>query len=110
MARGRLSQGSHGLIKAGAKLTEGWEDVVEELRIPTDMPQEVVPPMPRLPPLEGDEGRVLQVLGEEPIHIDAVIVGSKLPAPAVAASLLSLEMKGWVKQLTGKTFVRATDQ
>src|SRR3989337_809622 len=51
MARGRLSQGSHGLIKAGAKLTEGWEDVVEELRIPTDMPQEVVPPMPRLPPL-----------------------------------------------------------
>ncbi|MGH7480423.1 MAG: DNA-processing protein DprA, partial [Candidatus Methylomirabilales bacterium] len=109
MARGRLSQGSHGLIKAGAKLTEGWEDVVEELRIPTDMPQEAVPPMPPLPALEGEESRVLQVLGEEPVHIDAVITGARLPAPAVAAALLSLEMKGWVKQLTGKTFVRVTD-
>jgi len=109
MAKGRLSQGSHRLIKAGAKLTEGWEDVVEELRIPTDMPPEAVAPMPSLPPLEGEEGRVLELLGEEPVHIDAVITGAKLPAPAVAASLLSLEMKGWVKQLTGKTFVRATD-
>jgi predicted Rossmann fold nucleotide-binding protein DprA/Smf involved in DNA uptake len=66
--------------------------------------------MPPLPALEGEEGRVLQVLGEEPLHIDAVITGARLPAPAVAASLLSLEMKGWVKQLIGKTFVRVTDQ
>jgi DNA processing protein len=108
LARGRLSQGCHALIKAGAKLTEGWEDVVEELRIPTDMSPEAVPPMPPLPALEGEEGRVLQVLGEEPVHIDAVIAGARLPAPAVAASLLSLEMKGWVKQLSGKTFVRVS--
>jgi predicted Rossmann fold nucleotide-binding protein DprA/Smf involved in DNA uptake len=52
---------------------------------------------------------VLALLGEEPVHIDAIITASRLPVPAVAASLLSLEMKGWVKQLSGKTFVRVHD-
>ncbi len=105
-ARSRLSQGCHRLIKTGAKLTEGWEDVIEELGIQPLVPQETVP---SLPPVEGEEGRVLALLGEEPVHIDAIIVSSRLPAPAVAASLLSLEMKGWVKQLSGKTFVRVHD-
>ncbi|MFQ5847798.1 MAG: DNA-processing protein DprA [Candidatus Methylomirabilales bacterium] len=109
MVRGRLSQGCHRLIKAGAKLTEGWEDVMEELRIETRALPQAVPPEPPLPPVEGEEGGVLRLLGEEPVHIDAVIAGSGLPAPAVAASLLSLEMKGWVRQLSGKTFVRVHD-
>ena len=100
---GRLSQGCHRLIKSGAKLTEGWEDVVEELGAHN---LQDLPPMPPMPPVERDEGRVLEILGEEPLHIDAIIAGSKLPAPAVATSLLALEMKGWVKQLSGKTFVR----
>ena len=106
MARGRLSQGCHRLIKAGAKLTERWEDVMEEIGVQAPSLQETVP---QLPPVEGEERRVLSRLGEEPVHIDALIAASKLPAPAVAASLLSLEMKGWVKQLSGKTFVRVHD-
>ncbi|MFQ5881114.1 MAG: DNA-processing protein DprA [Candidatus Methylomirabilales bacterium] len=103
----RLSQGCHGLIKLGAKLTEGWEDVLEELGVHALLSEEVSPPAPTLPPVEGDEGRVLQLLGEEPVHIDAIIAGSRLPTPVVSASLLSLEMKGWIRQLSGKTFVRA---
>jgi DNA processing protein len=106
MAKARLSHGCHRLIKAGAKLTEGWEDVIEELGILTRFPQQMVP---ALPPVEGEESRVLPCLGAEPVHIDAIIAASSLPAPAVAASLLSLEMKGWVKQLSGKTFVRVTE-
>lgn len=106
LVTGKLSQGCHRLIKLGAKLTEGWEDVVEELGTPY---RHDVPAIPPLPPVEREEGRILQVLGEEPIHIDVIIAASKLSAPAVATSLLSLEMKGWVKQLTGKTFVRAHD-
>jgi len=106
MVGGRLSQGCHQLIKAGAKLTEGWEDVLEELRVEARVPRAVGP---SLPPLEGEEARVFALLAEEPIHIDAIIAGSGLPSPAVAARLLSLEMKGWVKQLSGKTFVRAIE-
>ncbi len=106
IARGRLSQGCHRLIKTGAKLTERWEDVMEEIGVQAPSLHETVP---ELPPVEGEERRVLSRLGEEPVHIDALIAASKLPAPAVAASLLSLEMKGWVKQLSGKTFVRVHD-
>lgn len=103
VARGRLSQGCHRLIKAGAKLTERWEDVMEELGVQAPTLQETVP---QLPPVDGEERRVLSLLREEPVHIDVLIAASKLPVPVVAASLLSLEMKGWVKQLSGKTFVR----
>lgn len=108
-ARGPFSQGCHGLIKAGAKLTEGWKDVLEEFGGKVLVSQEAIPVVPPLPPPEGDEGQVLPLLGEDPLHIDAVIGRSRLPAPAVAAALLSLEMKGWVKQLSGKTFVRVHD-
>lgn len=108
-ARGQFSQGCHRLIKAGAKLTEGWEDVLEEFGGRVLVPQEAIPVVPPLPPLEGEEEQVLPLVGEEPLHIDAIIARSRLPAPAVAAALLSLEMKGWVKQLSGKTFVRVHD-
>ncbi len=102
----RLSRGCHRLIKEGAKLTESWEDVLVELGVHSSPAREAPPFVTTLPPLEGEEGRVLQVLGEEPLHIDTIIAGSGLSAGAVAASLLSLEMKGWIKQLSGKAFVR----
>jgi DNA processing protein len=106
MVRSRLSQGCHQLIKAGAKLTEGWEDVIEELGVEARVP---LMEAPSLPPLAGEEARVWALLGENPVHIDAVISGSHLSPSAVAACLLSLEIKGWVKQLAGKTFVRTID-
>jgi DNA processing protein len=102
----RLSRGCHRLIKEGAKLTESWEDVLEELKVHPLPATEVPSFVTTLPPVEGEEERVLQVLGEEPLHIDTIIAGSGLSAGAVAASLLSLEMKGWIKQLSGKAFVR----
>lgn len=102
----RLSRGCHRLIKEGAKLTESWEDVLEELG-GHPLPARAAPALvPALPPVEGEEERILRVIGEEPLHIDTIIAGSGLPPATVAASLLSLEMKGWIKQLSGKAFVR----
>lgn len=106
----RYSEGCNRLIKAGAKLVEGWEDVLAELA-----PQ-VVPRRRRAarvaPPLElvGDEARVYEVVRGGPLHIDAIIVQAGLGGGRVASALMTLEMKGAVRQLPGKRFEPREDR
>jgi DNA processing protein len=99
------SRGANRLIQDGAKLVQGWEDVVAELppvwrRCLTEGAGAEAPgPAP-----EGDEPRVLALLGGEPIHIDQVIDRSGVPSGRAAAALLSLELKGWVRHLPGQHY------
>lgn len=103
------SRGAHRLIQDGAKLVQGWEDVLAELppvwrRCLTECADAEASSEPAT---EGDETRVLPLLGGEPIHIDHVIERSGVPSGRTAAALLSLELKGWVRQLPGQHYVRS---
>ena len=107
------SRGTNNLIKRGAKLVEGIDDMLEEFPeavrlairqrgmapVPTD-----TAPMPT--DLTPDETRVLGLLPSEETHIEAIIHASQLPAQAVASILLTLELRGLVRQFPGKFFVR----
>ena len=106
------SKGCHELIKKGAKLCEGVEDILSEFEY-------LVPPSNRpaspaetgtLPglALTDSEAKVIAVLttGDER-SVDEVIRASGLPASAVNVALFSLEMKKLVRQLPGKLFVRS---
>ena len=102
----RYSEGCNRLIKAGAKLVETWEDVLSELlpqlrRRPLD--RAAVAPPPTLP---AAEQQVFDILAEGPLHIDALIVRAGLPGGRVASALVGLEMRGLVRQLSGKVFER----
>lgn len=95
--------GTHQLIRSGAKLVERVEDILEE----------ILPQMRRLPResafapvLEGEEKKLYDLLGFEPKHIDQLIQESALSTAAVSGVLLSLELRGIARQLTGKFYVR----
>ena len=104
------SKGCHDLIKKGAKLCEGAEDVLSEFEYL--FPASNRPPSPAesgtLPALtlSENEQKVYEVLSHEEVAMDDVIRRSGLPASAASVTLLSLEMKRLIKQLPGKLFVR----
>jgi DNA processing protein len=102
----RYSEGCNRLIKAGAKLVETWEDVLSEL-VPSLKGRRARRPAAAAPPaLTAEERRVFDLLAGGPVHIDALIAEAGLPGGRVASALVGLEMKGVVRQLSGKMFER----
>jgi DNA processing protein len=104
------SKGCHELIKKGAKLCEGAEDILSEFEY-------LFPPSNRPPgasetgvlpalSLSENEQKAYDALSKEEMSIDEVIRKSGLPASAVSVALLGLEMKRLVRQLPGKMFLR----
>jgi DNA processing protein len=108
------SFGPNQLIKQGAKLVTSWEDVVEELPTPVRaelMPVENIPSEERaalveenLRPIERSLYALLSV--DEARQIDELVELSGLSSSEVLASLFDLELKGVVRQLPGKQFLK----
>lgn len=103
------SKGSHKLIKEGAKLVEGTDDIIEELgplseSLKTRNGIEVKDP--RSLRLNGQEAKIFSVLSNFPLGIDDIIKATNLPPSVVASTLMILEIKKAVKQLSGKRFVK----
>ena len=104
------SKGCHDLIKKGAKLCEGAEDILSEFEYlfpPSNKPASPAE-TGQLPALElsENERKVYDALNGEQLSIDEVIRQSGLPSPTVSVALLSLEMKRIIRQLPGKLFVK----
>jgi DNA processing protein len=102
------SKGCHDLIKKGAKLCEGAEDIVTEFEYLFPTSNKPGPGGAQLPGLTLSENEkiIFDALGTEELFMDEIIVKTGLPASTVSVALLTLEMKKLVKQLPGKVFVR----
>jgi DNA processing protein len=108
------SFGPNHLIKQGAKLVTGWEDVVEEL--PTSVRAELMP----IEAASAEERTtlLLSILGpgerslydllslDESLHVDQLVERSGLSSSEVLAALFDLELKAVVRQLPGKQFLK----
>jgi DNA processing protein len=104
------SKGTHDLIKKGAKLCEGAEDVLSEFEYlfpPSNRPPEMHqgPGLPAMTLSENDQ-KVFDALTDEESTIDEIIRRSGLASSTVSVALLGLEMKRVVRQLPGKLFVK----
>jgi len=102
------------LIKQGAKLVTNWQDVVEEL--PTEVraelfPMEATTAEERASLFEGSlsatEKRLFELIRiEEPIHVDELVEKTGLSSSETLAALCEMEMRGVIRQMPGKQFVR----
>ena len=102
------------LIKQGAKLVTGWEDVVEEL--PTEIraelfPVEAVSAEERASlfeeALSAVERKLYDLMSvDKPIHVDELVEGTGLSSSETLAALCDMEMRGAIRQMPGKRFVR----
>jgi DNA processing protein len=108
------SFGPNLLIKQGAKLVMGWEDVVEEL--PTSIRAELLPvesmstedrALLAEKDLTPSERTLFGLLSmDQARHIDEVVELSGLTSSEVLAVLFDLEMRGLIRQLPGKQFLK----
>jgi len=99
--------GPNTLIRDGATLVTGAEDILEELgMLQFDGDTQEKKPEPVLPQveLEGEEKVVYEALTDTPMGIDELVGKTDLPSPTLSSTLLRLEMKRLVRQLPGVRF------
>jgi len=105
------SWGTHALIKQGAKLVSGLEDILEELKSP--LKEELCLKKPRPSPqikrdlLDGEESLLYNLIPKQPVALDDIIQNCNLGIPRVSVLLLSLRFKKLIQELPGKNFIRA---
>lgn len=110
-----LSETPNALIRTGATPITSSADLLEALNLTT--PREVqaksahtrIAPTNPTPyaPASAEEAALLPCLSFDPHHIDELIRACELPSPVVNATLGMLELKGVIKHVGGRYYVRA---
>ena len=99
--------GPNRLIQDGAKLIRGAQDVLDEMRLSSQLPLPMHIPSSTQDnhPMQGILGQLFQCLSE-PLHLDEIAMRTNLPIAAVNSALLRLELLGLVEQLAAGVFQR----
>ncbi|MFA6551691.1 MAG: DNA-processing protein DprA [Patescibacteria group bacterium] len=98
------SAGTNNLIKTGAKLISGAADIIETLNLENIASfvqnQKTIP-------ATAQEQQLISLLSREPTHINSLVRAAKLDSGTINATLLTMELKGYVRNLGGGNYVLA---
>lgn len=89
------SEGPNYLIKQGAKLVSETNDILEELSLQTLFKQKKV----EITAASPEEEKILNVLKNEPLHIDKIIEKTKLNANIISSTITIMEVTKKIKNL-----------
>lgn len=120
------ARGPHALIREGAKLVETAEDILVELDVapasrqpraeatlpalasappsPAEAAAKGIVPPPPQPNVTPLEQAVLEVLHSDGSFVDEIAAAARLSVSEALTSLTMLELKGLIRQLSGKRF------
>jgi DNA processing protein len=102
-----LHHGPHRLIREGARLVRGAEDVLAELGRELVLRLAERRAAAAAASLTPAEQRLLAAIDADDLHVDEVVRRAALPVEHALETLLALELRGLVRQLPGKRFRRA---
>jgi len=102
-----MSEGANTLLKQGAHVITSAEDILAHL--PNLRGEVRARRFRRLPNLTPAEKRLTDLMAAGPVQVDQLARDTQTPTPQVMGLLLALEMKGAVRELSGKRFALMED-
>ncbi|GAB4503407.1 MAG: DNA-processing protein DprA [Anaerolineales bacterium] len=96
------SKGTNKLIQQGALPLLSANDVIQALNL-TRLGQQKA--ARHVLPGDAVEARLMEALGDEPLHVDEIRNQTGLPVEKVSATLIMMELKGMVRQVGGMQYV-----
>ena len=97
-----LSKGTNRLIQEGAR---PLLDCTELLSILKMGPVAEYHAVRSALPMDATERRLLELLGNEALHVDEISQRSNLPIEKISATLVMMELKGMVRQMGGMQYM-----
>lgn len=103
----KTSDGTNDLIRNGARLVTSADDIFEEL--PRLKGEVLAKKFSQLPDMTDIERQIVDLFSTGPQQVDQISREIDLPVPELMEFLLALELKGVVRELSGKRFVLAEE-
>ncbi len=100
------SSGNNQLIRLGAKLITSGRDVLEEI-FPFLKKENIDITKNNL---SDEEKKILQFIQEDPVNIEKLCFLLDMGPPTLANFLLNLELKGLVKELPGRFYIKLKEK
>lgn len=97
------SKGTNRLIKEGAKILLSIDDILDELKYKYSL-ENTKEKTELKEALSNEEIKIFNIIKQEPIHIDLIAYNSGMNISDLNTILTVLELKGFIHQLSGKTF------
>jgi DNA processing protein len=96
------SKGTNKLIQNGALPLLSVNDLMQALDL-TRLGEHKA--ARKIIPSDETEARLLDILGDEPLHVDEIRNRTELPIERVSAALALMELKGMIRQVGGMNYV-----
>ncbi|PIU18351.1 MAG: DNA-protecting protein DprA [Elusimicrobia bacterium CG08_land_8_20_14_0_20_44_26] len=99
-------RGCHALIKDGAKLCEGIDDIMQELTIPGILEIKAPENKDKMLTLSPGEEKIYSVINWKPVTLDEIKIKSAMSVAEIFKVLTNLQINGFIGNCAGGKFVR----